>query len=175
VAQPLEKLIDVVDTALPLVTHADVPAAERASLLALFLADRDTPCPQCGYNLRNLQVDRCPECGEQLVLRVNAAEPRQGTMITGLVGLSAGAGMNGLLLVYLAIQLVRREPIDSWMTRFLVVNLIGLVCEGSALFGWLWQWRRIRRYSKRTRVILTVACWALTLANVLFFSLMLRD
>jgi hypothetical protein len=32
------------------------------STLAAFLADRDVPCPGCGYNLRGLPSDRCPEC-----------------------------------------------------------------------------------------------------------------
>jgi len=30
--------------------------------------DADLFCPQCGYNLRGLTVDRCPECGKQFDL-----------------------------------------------------------------------------------------------------------
>src|SRR5258708_6757298 len=82
-------------------------APSPTELLQLFLTDRDTPCPQCGYNLRSLRDERCPECGETLVLRVNVAEPRQGALITGLIGLSAGAGLSGLLLIYIAIQVLR--------------------------------------------------------------------
>src|SRR5258707_15175944 len=30
--------------------------------------ERDTPCTQCGYNLRTLAVDqKCPECGTPIV------------------------------------------------------------------------------------------------------------
>jgi predicted amidophosphoribosyltransferase len=47
------------------------------TFLTAFLAGRDQPCPQCQYNLRDLQGTRCPECGEELALRVNIAEPRQ--------------------------------------------------------------------------------------------------
>lgn len=36
--------------------------------LAAFLADRDQPCPRCGYNLRGVEGAQCPECGERLVL-----------------------------------------------------------------------------------------------------------
>lgn len=71
--------------------------------LRRFLADRDQPCPECGYNLRDLQTSICPECGESLT--VESFEPLQPTtwtqdfswaihklnlMCIGLVGLSTG-------------------------------------------------------------------------------------
>ena len=34
--------------------------------LLQFVRERDVECPGCGYNVRNLASDRCPECGEQL-------------------------------------------------------------------------------------------------------------
>ena len=75
------------------------PAAEDESrLLAQFLSTRDVPCPGCGYNLRHLASARCPECAEEIRLGVHLAEPRQGLLIAGLIGLSAGAGLPGLLL-----------------------------------------------------------------------------
>lgn len=42
-------------------------------LLRQFLADRDVPCAQCGFNLRGLGGPACPECGMALRLDV----PRQ--------------------------------------------------------------------------------------------------
>lgn len=45
-------------------------------MLQIFLADRDVPCPACGYNIRQLQKDTCPECGRPLRLTI------------GIVGLS---------------------------------------------------------------------------------------
>jgi hypothetical protein len=41
--------------------------------LAAHLAEQDTPCPGCGYNLRGCQNQSCPECGIALVLSVNRA------------------------------------------------------------------------------------------------------
>jgi hypothetical protein len=143
-------------------------------LLQTFLADRDVPCPQCGYNLRNLRADRCPECGEQLVLRVNVAEPRQGALIAGLIGLSAGAGLNGLLLIYIPIQILRYGDHFPWRDRFLWINLGGFVVEGLAVLAWLRLWRWIRRRSLARRVLLAGACWTLTLANIIFFSLTIK-
>src|SRR5438874_1764600 len=81
------------------------PETERdGGLLREYLAGRDTHCPLCGYNLRDLVGNRCPECGERITLQVNAVEPRLAAPIAGLVGLSAGAGLSGLLLVYVMIQ-----------------------------------------------------------------------
>lgn len=41
-----------------------------------FLQDRDTPCPLCGYNLRNLTDNVCPECRHELLLTVGVTTPR---------------------------------------------------------------------------------------------------
>ncbi len=41
-----------------------------------YLADRDSPCPKCGYNLRGLDSDKCPECGEAAALAIVADERR---------------------------------------------------------------------------------------------------
>ena len=35
-------------------------------MLTEYLASRDEACPGCGYNLRGLVGDRCPECNQQL-------------------------------------------------------------------------------------------------------------
>lgn len=32
-----------------------------------YLAERDVPCPGCGYNLRNLTGALCPECGKPAI------------------------------------------------------------------------------------------------------------
>lgn len=34
--------------------------------LITYLATHDAPCPGCGYNLRGLQGNTCPECGESI-------------------------------------------------------------------------------------------------------------
>lgn len=44
--------------------------------LRTFLAGRDVPCPVCGYNLRDLEQERCPECGTHVDLGVIVALDR---------------------------------------------------------------------------------------------------
>src|SRR4051812_12100108 len=93
------------------ITTLESPAGETVPAvdpqLLGFVHDRDVSCPGCGYNLRNLRNDRCPECGEQLELGLRLAEPRQAAPIAGLVGLAAGMGLGGLLLVYAVIVMIR--------------------------------------------------------------------
>jgi len=42
--------------------------ATNDELAALYLRDRDTPCPSCNYNRRDGTTSLCPECGTELVL-----------------------------------------------------------------------------------------------------------
>lgn len=43
--------------------------SEEAAIVRL-LAERDEPCPKCGYNLRGIGSSKCPECGEAVTFRV---------------------------------------------------------------------------------------------------------
>ena len=36
--------------------------------IARYLVDRDVACPHCGYNLRGIITDQCPECGSHLTI-----------------------------------------------------------------------------------------------------------
>lgn len=45
------------------------PMADAHEMLRRYLADHDAPCPACGYNLRGLEGETCPECGEAVALR----------------------------------------------------------------------------------------------------------
>lgn len=49
-------------------TYEVMPPTERAPVTVWQPAppvDRERTCPKCGYDLRGITSDRCPECGEQ--------------------------------------------------------------------------------------------------------------
>lgn len=81
------------------------PGSPPDPLLVQYLSDRDEACPGCGYNLRGLRSAACPECAQELTLRVNLRDARLAGFLAGLVGLVAGAGFSGLLLVYIVVVL----------------------------------------------------------------------
>ena len=142
-----------------------------AEFLRAFLAQRDVACPGCAYNLRDLQGQRCPECGNELTLAVGLAEPKQAAGIAGLVGLTAGAGMSGLLLAYIVIRATVFHDAFSGASKFILLTFIGFAVESVAVWIWLRNWSRLRRLENRPRWVFALACWALTLANLLVFAL----
>lgn len=50
--------------------NADPDRDPNLPILVAFLARNDAPCPACGYNLRGLTGDVCPECGQPFELRI---------------------------------------------------------------------------------------------------------
>ena len=139
------------------------------NLLTSFLADRDTECPGCGYNLRTLVGETCPECGERLQLTVGLAEPKIKLLIFGLIGLAAGAGFSGLLLSFGLIMELSGTP-GSAPNRFWITCGVGLVAEASALGLWLWGWSWLRRRPVGVRGVLALTCWGLTFVNLVVFA-----
>ena len=143
-------------------------------LLEQFLSARDVVCPGCSYNLHGLKSDRCPECGDELELSLKLVEPRQAPLIAGLVGLSAGAGLGGLLLIYgvIVTMFVRRGGGDFF--RFFVINGVGLAAHGFVLLLWVRNWHRIRRMDVMKRRLLVLVCWAMPLTFVVIFAAKIR-
>lgn len=94
--------------------NADRPPAEFETLLLEFVRNRDTPCPKCGYNLRNLSTAICPECHEPLTLSVGVARPRFGWFVAAIMpgcfsGISAG-----LLVIPLTVSLFSPSGPAPW-------------------------------------------------------------
>ena len=143
----------------------DAAPVDEAEVLRVYLSSRDVPCPHCEYNLRNLTGSVCPECGEEVTLRLQSVDPRQAASIVGLILLSAGAGLNGLLLIYaVAVIMIYQKGMHDGFGPFLRVNGIGFVICATFLVIWLKFWRKIRRLSSRQRWLLVVAC-ALAIAT----------
>lgn len=138
------------------------------SYLINYLAEQDIPCPGCGYNLRGLKAEHCPECGESIVLNVGLAEPKLGAYIAGIIGLTLGLGFHGFMLLWL-LYLAVSENFSMWEDTPLM--FIGLVGTGIGLMFWL----RKRSFVRRSRRLgLVVLCWAFSLVTVWGFLLMSR-
>ncbi len=140
-----------------------------AEIVRLLADNRDLPCPGCGYNLRALSGNQCPECGALVSVQSLLARPRLSSLLAGVIALSAGAGLNGLLLIYVAILVLRGRGFPP-MTPFVMYNAIGLLVQASALLVWLRTWRRIERMRPGRCAVLVSLCVLVTLANIVVFS-----
>lgn len=134
--------------------------------LRTFLAERDEPCPNCGYNLRGLQAKACPECREELVLGVRVREPRHGPYVTAVVGLACGAGFHVFLTIIILINtLAGRGGTDR--DRLGYMALIDVVLTGS-LVVFVWFRKHMAKWDARTRLSVAATAWLVTICSVVF-------
>jgi hypothetical protein len=117
---------------------------DEAELLRTYLAERNAPCPQCGFSLRGLESPRCPECGHELRLTVGSARFPRGTRFAAALVLAAGVGAAGSVVLATIVQSVG-EVIRSGRLQMGVdydsihafVSLGALPIFVMALGGWL--------------------------------------
>ncbi len=74
--------------------------------LVEFLQDRDTPCPLCGYNLRNLTDDVCPECSQNLCLTIGVHNVRFGWFLATVTPSLFSGIAAVLILIFILAALV---------------------------------------------------------------------
>jgi len=136
-----------------------MPDEHEQELLREFLAERDTPCPRCAYNIRALTGSGCPECGSDLELRVGLVEPRLGAYIALLVACCLGFGASALLGM---VALV--EAPGDWFTEPAGLLLLGQWCLSSVALPLVLRHRRkLRKMSDRNQWGLAMLAWAVIL------------
>lgn len=137
-------------------------AAEDREELRTFLAGRDAPCPRCGYNLRDLKVEVCPECGAAISIEKLTADEehrlwRERRMahdpitMTGLVGSLLGLGCPGMFLATVV------------GTSGHTPRIIGGVAVVAIQFGffvlYLTRMRVMVKWPRDVKVSLAIAAW----------------
>jgi len=145
---------------------------DNAQALREFLATRDAACPSCGYNLRGLVGGMCPECNQEIALRIALVDPRVGLFLVGVVGWALGAGFSILLLVYLLIVSIRIGNFGPG--EQLLILLLGALVQGGVLLMLLVFNRRVRRWARSARTLVAVAGFGASLANVLLFASLIQ-
>ena len=138
--------------------------SEMHEHLRAYLADHDTPCPNCGYNLRHLTGDACPECGQLVTLGVHLVEPRLGVFIAGLIGLAMSAGFSTLFLVL--VGLVSLTAGHAPPQRIVLFFTIGAVLSLGLLVVWIRRRRWLRSLSREGQRLAAVGCWIVPLVNL---------
>ena len=155
----------------------DASRKSEADFILAYLRTHDALCPLCHYNLRNLTVPRCPECGREIRIQVGLKEPYLRAMVTLLVALclSAGGGLFSFLimlgeLIYDGrwLHFNSRE----WPIAFLIYgSILSLVPTACSIV----MYRRILRLDKSAQYMMVAVAilWDALLA-FLTIGLMLR-
>ncbi len=137
--------------------------------LTRFLSERDAACPLCGYALRGLTGEVCPECGDRLVLKVGLAEPQLAWFIAGLIGLGGGFGFDAILIGYAGIDTLVDFQGGSLSLYQLMPLLLGFGVLGLLLFAWIRSRRRLGRAPLAIRWSLSLVTFLLSLSFAAWF------
>jgi hypothetical protein len=153
---------------------ADLPDSENhVALLRHYLRDTDESCPSCNYALRGLTTDRCPECNQQITLRIKLVEPRLAAFIATMIALASGFGFSSLLLLYFVIAMLRR---NGGLPDIAFPVIVGTgTLFNAALLWWLLRKRgAFCRASAVTRWSLFAAATLATITLLLVFTFNIR-
>lgn len=98
---------------------ADQFADQFADQIKAYLADRDAPCPGCGYNLRGAKEPVCPECNTAIVLSVGDPTPGRQLWWFAMVcatTVAVGEGVTGAFSFAVIIQWGLPASRSDWVT-----------------------------------------------------------
>lgn len=152
---------------------------ESPAMLREVLASRDLFCPGCGYNLRGLQSDRCPECSREISASVSLVERE--TISRGmLIGAVLGATMFEASLAWFALEVLGlrwwwQNP--AWYDSHWLASVILLVLGAAlAILGLLalLAWACSARYQRSAVSFVMFCAMSQSLVAVLFVIRMLR-
>jgi len=129
------------------------PVDEEQHLLN-FLQDRDVNCPLCNYNLRNLSTPKCPECAEDLILKVGTRQ-----IFFGLFLITAAPGIfSGICAIMLLFPLIFLGPPPVIWPY--ILDAFGLASAVSAIM--LYKYRhRFLKLSRSRQIICAILVWLL--------------
>jgi hypothetical protein len=146
--------------------------------LRRYIAERDIPCPGCGYNLRGLASNRCPECNRLLRLTVAAVDAGIGPLIAAALGLgSSGAAGAALLAVVACLVITEKDwPRGDEFTVLVFAPLVIALASTIAVLALASRPVRGRflRQGRPAQVWIAIACWGLSAAAFGCWFLLLR-
>ena len=137
-------------------------------MLREFLAEHDEPCPACGYNLRGLTGIRCPECEQELMLRVAMVERDLVSFVLAAIGLSACGVLAAFLLGAVIVLTVWSGDGPSRREFFFLITYPAVTLLVDGVLVWLLLrgrgrvWFRSRPPDRRAFV--ATVCWAFSVA-----------
>ena len=108
-------------------------AQQESELLKKLLALRELPCPVCGYNLRAIESDKCPECGAKLGLKVGSSDLKLGPWIAAILGVALPLGFGVIMTLFFSYIVFIEGYSGDDVANILGSLLILTIVEGVAL------------------------------------------
>jgi len=148
-------------------TEPWIPSEEQ--YLFLFLKDRDVFCPLCNYNLRNLTVPRCPECGRDVRLAIGLTEPFMRWWIALCCAVVASAGIGALFWMLLARGGWPREGFALFQVAFVYLLASPLLAAPVLIYR-----RTLLKWPRSAQRLLAIIAIVVSVAAVIIFFAMIR-
>jgi hypothetical protein len=141
----------------------------ESELLKAYLADRDVPCPGCGYSLKGCASDTCPECGNEIRITVDQRVGRLGPFVIGLSGIMFGLGLYLPMFCYMLLRPMRSTSRMPGMRREEYVIISAVIALSVALMLWLANRRAIMRSTSTGATISAAALAAICGGSTIVF------
>lgn len=139
----------------------NAPTAGTPAVLAPYLRNQDHPCPTCGYNLRGLTRDTCPECSQTLRLSIHAERPRLPVIALAVLALGVGAGFGALILLGLVARAVdSNAPLAALWSHGGWFATAAIAWHAALMLALSLARRRLAKLSPTGRAIVVAAAWS---------------
>ncbi len=126
-----------------------------------FVRERDAPCPRCGYNLRALSRPVCPECSQNLVLKVGATN----FSVFWLIAAVAPGIFSGITaIVFLVVAMLMGPP----PTDVVVIGCL-LAASGAVALAVILRARRFLRLGDDVQRTVAIITWLIHLLGFYLF------
>ncbi len=136
--------------------------------LVEFVRGRSVPCPKCGYELRDLEQAKCPECGEPLVLKVGSPRTRFGWLVLAMAP-GSFSGVAACLLIFPLIRTMSAPPGRGMPIPVQLAVLFGLLSAASLVLIYR-ERHRIMGRPDAQQIMFAGGVWAI---HVLAFAAMI--
>lgn len=152
------------------------PLSETQALLD-FVAQREVPCPRCGYNLRGLTQPACPECGDKLKLTVGSLSPMNRAWLTMLSALLMPAGIGAIICVVVIMSLQHfgwgdLMPGDAVEAFGILVILYAVACIPMSIAAIVLR-RPFSRLPRGAQTVAAITPVLIDISSFVFFLVMI--